>query len=184
MLRTARIMVTKDCARGCSYCCNTPDNPAMEGCTTVHSLAEIPNQYDAYVITGGEPLDTERLLARTSSVVATLYKRRMPIYLSTARWRSGAYLLLNKLSGITYTVHSPVHPADALRLRVLEDSIQRMWVLHKRPFSARLVINSEIRHDITWSFGVWDQILTKTFNPDGMCPLAEGEDLYYLSEEE
>ena len=52
-MKKARLIITFDCPRKCSYCCNTYKK-IMEHARFTDGLEELTN-YDEIMITGGEP---------------------------------------------------------------------------------------------------------------------------------
>lgn len=181
-MKTARIMVTTKCDRGCSYCCNTPENPAMQSCTTVKRLGDIPDTYDAYVITGGEPFrDNCHTAKHSRDVIQRLNAwRAKPVYLYTSVYNMS--IPFHALSGITYTLHHPFTDADRNSFWAMELYNQMSGV--NRP-NMRLIINADIPAHLVplVNMTAWDKAKYIRFDPDGMCPLGEGEDLYLLEGE-
>ena len=180
-MRTARIMVTTKCDRGCSYCCNTPKNPAIQSCSTMRGLSYIPDVYDAYVITGGEPLNDWGTVEQTRCAIESLSRRGRPVYLYTATWPHHTTLPIHRLAGVTYTIHHPFTPKDRLALKAIEKEIAKYGTrLHNR-----LTVNKSVpRHKLPRvRLKVWNSVEHVEFDPDGMCPLPEGEDLYLLEGE-
>lgn len=175
-MRTARIMVTTECDRRCSYCCNKPSNPAMHTCTLIDCLGEIPPVYDAYVVTGGEPFGNDVAVRKSCMCLGWVQRNRLkPAYLYTSVYHEGIPFQL--LDGITYTLHYPMVPVDRDDFWKMQEHVTH-YVTH-RP-NMRLTINKDIRvsriPDI--NMGAWDEIRRIKFDPDGMCPLGKGEDLY------
>jgi len=183
-VRTARIIVTSECARKCKYCCNDPrSNPAMH---TVKLLGDLEgmNEYDAFVLTGGEPLASHNTVYWTISVASRLQAKYpgRPMYLCTSVWAGGMLAMENNLHrfhGITYTLHYPFTALDRDNMHLVQGSIMRRDP--NRLLNNRLVINSSIpvpQRPLVYPH-VWREIREIDFVPDGNCPLGEGEDLFY-----
>lgn len=187
-MRTARIILTLECGRRCSYCCNNPhSNPAMHTVTLLEALEGL-TRYDEFVLTGGEPLGSYDSVRWTIGVVMqlrALYPGR-PVYLYTSVWAGGIAPMeqnLHRVSGITYTLHYPFTAVDRDNLHLIQGSIMRCDP--QRCLNNRLVINSSIpvpRRPLIHQ-QVWREIREIDFVPDGNCPIGENEDLFYYPAE-
>ena len=101
-MKTARLLITKDCHRDCPYCCNKYER-VMEQIQEIDSLDALEG-FGAICITGGEPLlDFDR----TFRIVMKLQeKTKAKIYLYTTIYVKGTTLLLSMLDGINFTLHN------------------------------------------------------------------------------
>ncbi|MCP4541723.1 MAG: hypothetical protein GY832_31715 [Chloroflexi bacterium] len=177
-MRTARIMVTTECDRMCPYCCSHNGNPAFQSCKLVRNLGEIPPHYDAYAISGGEPYGSGHQAAETTRHIRWLRMCRLkPIYLYTSVYHGD--IPFNVLDGITYTLHYPLTSVDRDDLWRIQERVTRYGA--HRP-NMRLIINKDIRPGRIphINMGAWDEIRRSKFDPDGICPLGGGEDLYLM----
>ena len=182
-MKTARIILTAECERECSYCCNTPKNPAMHQCEFLGDLEDL-NAYDEFVLTGGEPLGSRDMTCHTVAVATRLNRRYFgrPVYLYTSVWAGAMQTMENNLhrfAGITYTLHYPMTHLDIDNLYLFQLSMHRRDP--SQQLNNRLIINASLPVP-QWPAiqpGLWREIRKVDFQPEGMCPINEDEDLFY-----
>jgi len=185
-MRTARVIITRECRRQCEYCCDNPANPVVQQAKRITSLQEIAG-YDQYVLTGGEPMlnwaQTRRIITKARMISIG----KLSVILYTAWWPEAAegndaIEVLKGIEGFTYTLHHPFTQGDALALQRVSVALQRVRVP-----STRLVVHPTI--DIVgrfgtslWNTGLWDEIRTMQIKPADDCPIGANEELFIYEE--
>ena len=171
VMKTARILVTLDCNRNCSYCCNK--NLEQYNYARVLSLERL-NDYDEFVLSGGEPLLNPK---RTINIIKYLKEEYplTPIYLYTQTWVKGMRKILSMVDGLTYTIHHPSTKNDGLNFYCTQIGVQDTGI------TARLnVMDGVDTGSIVYRLDskVWDKI--RIVPVLECCPLPEHEDLLVL----
>lgn len=170
MKTTARVIVTKQCNRKCIGCCN-------------ESLGDIRKvkyeellKYEEIIITGGEPmLIAEKVCNFIERLSSDGYNGK--IYLYTASYYNpfDCFCLLQKVDGITYTIHHPVTHSDVNMFKTLQLALPK-----RQGFSARLSIDSRINREIhdEINLELWNEIRPLVWKDE--CPLPDNEELLLL----
>jgi len=181
--KKARVLITRDCHRSCAGCCSDY-SPAMAGMKPVW-LEELAN-YESVTITGGEPM----LYPKNVSFVVGFLKARNPnirIYLYTTLGSNTFCRFIEQgfFDGITYTLHTPIKKVDIDLLANVQDSlnyikgdIEGSWRLKLEPN-----ITIDQLRDFKVDHNIWTSVEVIEWLDDGNCPIGEGEDLLYLTEE-
>lgn len=168
MKTTARVIVTKQCNRKCIGCCN-------------ESLGDIRKvqyeellTYKEIIITGGEPmLIAEKVCNFIDKLSSDGYNGKIYLYTASYYMPFECFDLLQKVDGITYTVHYPVTSSDISMLKLIQ------LELHKRKeYSSRISIDSRIDKELTDVFEpeLWDDVRHLEWKDD--CPLPANEKLF------
>lgn len=169
MNKTARLIITMDCSRNCSYCCNKYDS-ILSKAIHIKKLSEIAD-YDTVCITGGEPsLDP----IRTIEIINSIKQISNPIiYLYTALFDVG--IPFKKVDGIHYTLHENTNGDDIYDFISFQHAASGY-----RNKSFRLFIHPGINHSIAIIPSVWSRIESNTWINEKDCQLPEGETLFIL----
>jgi pyruvate-formate lyase-activating enzyme len=183
-MKTARIIVTRDCPRKCSYCCSNDGNLAKNhaGHVSVEAMLNFSadTNYDAFVITGGEPMLYRH---KVVDFVGRLrnYNPYAKFYLHTAWWPcGGGGLVARAFDGVNYTIHAEADEKD------MECFLEATDCLSGYPGKTnRLVVHPEIADAEDSCFShidrhVWPKIEIMNPLPPDNCPIPENEDLYVL----
>ena len=170
MKKTARVIITFDCNRKCSYCVNDYAyiiNQAIR----IKDLNKLKN-FDEIVITGGEPLlDRER----TRDILRDLEYEIVPNakkYLYTSIFNPSLRMVIDYLDGITYTMHTD-HDEDQLAFDDFEDFIKN----HNNK-SYRLAISPTLENVFIFSPFLWKEIKFKDWKEEGRCEIPKHETLF------
>lgn len=169
-----RLIVTYRCNRSCPGCCNSHDNSVRE----ISDINELL-KYDEIVITGGEPmLIVEQTINFKSKLAQMGYIGKT--YLYTAYF-DGCNLyhhdIINRVDGITYTIHAEANDSDILALKMLS----RQDVLSNLYYSSRLIVDSRVydRYDLSnIDLTNWDVI--RKLEWKDKCEPAKHEELLYF----
>lgn len=171
MKKTARVIVTYQCNRGCPGCCNGHGN-AVRKIEDINDLLG----YEEIILTGGEPmLMDEKLWDFYTRLKAHGYVGK--IYLYTAFWdntNERHRTLLKWVDGITFTIHAEATDTDILALKLLSEHA----TLKYPRFSSRLIIDSRIfeKYDLSNIYlSNWDVI--RKLQWKDYCPPAPNEEL-------
>lgn len=175
-MKTARFLVTLDCNRDCSYCCNKGSKVVEEGIrldpSGVYDIAAILTLggYEAICISGGEPvLKPEKVKA----IIQAAEIRKIPVFLYSATFTKLYEEIVPKLSGLTFTIHEHITAIDLVRFERLQE------LLVDNPSSSyRLNIHKEVEQFVKLYPKVWSQV--NIFTPLEECPLPSNEVLYRL----
>jgi hypothetical protein len=96
-----RLMVTRHCNRNCPQCCNKSFN-IDEDIPLVNGIAH----YEEILLTGGEPmLDLEYLVWLIETIRDINPTARIIVYTSYFENPTGLLMILNKVDGLTVTLH-------------------------------------------------------------------------------
>jgi len=173
-VKKARVIITFQCPRMCDGCCNS-NSTIMNTAKRIGTLAEI-SHYDDIVITGGEPLcDGKRALYIVRSL-SKICKDTTRLFLYTSMYSESLPHIMPYLSGIKYTWHSKRLRKDYLHLLRMH-KLMREWSLCSR----RIAIDERernVRHTAFVDKSAWDTVEWIDWDPDGNCPLPEGEELF------
>lgn len=169
-MKTARIIVTRDCPRKCTGCCN--NQPQFRHIPKFGKLEHV-REYDQIILTGGEPMLNVKLLISLIAKIREL-NPTVEIIVYTALYKDNLADLLTityLVDGLTLTIHekSDLHdfllfdmlldysgmPKRKLRLNVFKDATQ--WNIN--------VPRWKVKSNIEW---IED------------CPLPENETIFEL----
>ncbi len=167
MNKIARLIITLDCNKKCSYCCNTPK--MLASATRINNLSALKN-YDGICITGGEPMLNPN---RTANIIVELSSYNKPLYLYTALFHPELYTIIPFLKGIQYTLHTGCTDIDLQSLLYMEGLIPQF-----PEKSYRLYIQKDIDQQIHIVPSFWDRLEIKDWIED--CPLPKNETLFIL----
>jgi pyruvate-formate lyase-activating enzyme len=169
-MRKARIIMTLDCSRHCSYCCNKQPGLLDQGKMLEPEMTELKG-YDEAMVTGGEPMLYPWEAANLASILRDDLK--IPkIYLYSALYRPELWEIIGAFDGMHFTLHENASDSDVYQIELLEHLISKN--LDK---SFRLYINPAVGHKVTISPHLWKRVEVKGFlNP---CPLPKDEELFF-----
>ena len=173
-MKSARVIITFDCPRNCSYCCNKQPK-GLESGKYIKELADIKG-YDNYVITGGEPLNNP---VTTLNIIKEL-KELNPeakIYMYTSIWLSTPEQLeiFDLLDGITYSLHGKGTEVD----KVMFNSFQDVLSFSHHYLSGRLWIDNQFAYSIEIVPSIWERIIQEEPKKE-YFPLGEDGNLFIL----
>ncbi len=178
-MKKARIIITFDCKRNCSYCCNKYESMKALMIPT-KSLTKFFD-YDEVILTGGEPfLHTDKLIKIIEFLRHNSKNQKQKIFLYTAQPTFGFKLkrVLRMVDGVHYTLHSNSSPKDLAEFYQFQKEI-----LGKEGKSFRLYISPELKYPVTIQPQVWARVELKPWIPEGQNCLPKDEELYYLKDE-
>lgn len=175
MKRTARLLVTLACSRGCGYCCNAI--PGVQ--EQFRPLADLDDldDYAEIVLSGGEPMEDPKL---TRGIVYELFSRRplRPLYLYTARYVPELAPMLPMLRGITYTLHKGATAAELERFQKMQRALRSSRRLDSGHCTDRLMLDESVEPVITIDARVWSEVRVKHWACTPDDPVFDAEDLY------
>jgi|WetSurMetagenome_2_1015567.scaffolds.fasta_scaffold25750_6 hypothetical protein len=171
----ARIMMTMDCPRDCSYCVNKMKWP-KDSLRIPESLKEFEH-YKEVILTGGEPLLYPERVIR---VATALYKQnpKVRVYLYTAMYDYRMIPILELLDGITFTVHDEDAIGDVAQVE------NAMIIAGATQKSNRLSIAPDIGYQMKFTPYCWRSVKIKTWKTTFDTCLVPQENLFYLGEED
>jgi organic radical activating enzyme len=178
-MKTARLIITFDCPRDCSYCCNKYTT-ILNGAIEISNLDHL-NKFEAICITGGEPLLNPE---RTLGIVKKLRENNPSaiIYMYTAYYHLNAirYVdeILDYIDGIHYTLHEKSTLGDIKNFELFQTAIFR-----KINKSFRLYIHNKINKYIMVNPLLWTRIESKEWIKEDTCELPKHETLFKLKGE-
>ena len=170
MYKIARLIITLDCNRKCSYCCNTPK--VLDSATRIDSLSALKD-YDEICITGGEPLLYPNKVIKISKALKT-YKNR--IYLYTAISNDLRRVMDDGcIDGVHFTLHESGNIIDFYNIQSIAETDDcyhndisfRAFILKNVPYSTIMI-----------SPNVWARLEIKDWIKD--CLLPKNETLFIL----
>jgi organic radical activating enzyme len=174
---TARVLITKDCPRNCTYCCNK--YPLVKDSITTIKEIMLLYPYEQVIITGGEPLlypvYVIGLIARLREL-----NPKQTIFLYTAQYSKYFEDICKLVDGLTFTIHD-ANPNNVEILRQVQYDIMRAATSKK---SFRLSFNPNIGNELPIIPSVWTSIKLKhwfTKEEQGVV-IPPSELLYYLDE--
>lgn len=172
-MKIARLIVTFDCLRDCSFCVNK-NQSILDQAKRIEfkSLPDLQS-YDLILITGGEPM----LKPETTKAIISRLRFLNPVQLiylySSIPIKLGEFL--DHVNGMTYTIHKGSNPSD---LGIVQSFLQ-----HHPNRSYRLNIDPEFRADLKIKPYLWDKIKIKKWYDSKMVAIPKDETLYILEEE-
>ena len=177
--KKARVLVTMDCGRSCTYCCNTYRSIMSQMKTVkLDGLAE----FDEILITGGEPL------LYPTRIISILKELRRKCRLTTAIYLYTADIghvglrslleIIHLTDGIQYSIHEGADYKD------IEDFelFQHLIAFGGFDKSFRLYVDPMVDYKINIIPSVWKRVEIKPWIKEEDCKLPEGETLFYLEE--
>ena len=171
MTKVARVIITLDCGRSCSYCCNKTSK-AIADAVHIRSFMSLA-PYDIICITGGEPLLHPD---KTIGLVAALRKQNpaVKIFLYSALYTERMTDVVNVVDGVHFTLHT----GSLSDMKGFEE-FQKLTTRY--PFgqkSFRLYINPSINKAVSIIPMVWARVEAKPWLLN--CGLPENETLFIL----
>lgn len=116
MSKTARVLITSQCVRKCSYCCNKlPEVQETIKFTTMDQFIENAHKYDVINITGGEPLlESKKLLDLINKIMKIGYSGKIYLY-TTIDYTGNEFIslweIVKNLDGINIGCHDDFNDA-------------------------------------------------------------------------
>ena len=174
----ARVILTFDCDKDCSYCCNKYGH--IVGKAKSICRAEELRGFSTILITGGEPmLKPEKVLSFIGEIKRV--NPRAKIYLYTAKFTVDVLDILSYIDGVHFTLHADIDIVDVL---VFEGIQERLFdYKRKNPdISFRLYIHPDIKMNINIVPYVWTRLESKPWLSEDECALPVNETLFKLEE--
>ena len=174
-MKTARVIITFDCSKHCSYCVNKY-NYIMKQAIKINDLDKLKG-FDEIVITGGEPmLDPQTTLA----ILKDIWSIEPDInkYMYTALYSYELTELIEYLNGITYTIHGLFNMDDLESFT----KFQEFTRYYNKDKSYRLAISPTIERPIMIYPYLWKEIKIKDWKEEGRCKIPEHETLFIYEE--
>lgn len=149
----ARVLITEECNRNCSGCCNKYFK-IMEQAKRITTLDEL-SIYKIISITGGEPL---LFPEKTERIIDELKGKKDPpvIYLYSAYYHPSLKKIIPMIGGLHYTVHEGAKEKDF----ELFYSLQELIKINKKEWkdkSFRLYIDNKVDEPLSILPNVWNQ---------------------------
>ena len=174
MKKTARVIITFDCNRKCSYCVNKYEDIINQAIRIkdVYDLID----FDEIVITGEETLlnisRTRIILRELEYVIVPKAKK----YLYTAIFNPDMHMIIDYLDGMTYTMHTD-HDEDQIDFDGFEEFIRQ----HNNK-SYRLAISPTLESAFMFYPYLWKEIKIKDWKEEDRCEIPEHETLFIYEE--
>lgn len=174
MSKVARLIVSFQCERACSYCCNNYSN-IIDEAIKIDDLSEL-SDYDTVCITGGEPME---FLDKTVQVIEGLKEinPKVKIYLYTAKYTWNMEKILKLVDGVHFTLHGGTTSIDIADFLHIQDLFK---IYEDKSF--RLFIHPKINRYINVIPSVWKRVEVKPWVGEEDCILPEDETLYTLED--
>jgi organic radical activating enzyme len=170
----ARVIITEECERNCSYCCNKYES-ILKDAIRADSLEEIINKHDVICLTGGEPmLDIDRTLDIIKHI-----KEKAPektLYLYTAKYDYRIEDIIPLVDGIHYTMHENSTMKDIDDLACIQVTFHG----HHEEKSFRLFLHSGIERMIAVAPSVWSRIESKPWIDEKELRPAKRRNALYI----
>lgn len=175
-MKKSRLIITFDCHRDCSYCCNNYTS-IMKDAVEIDDLS-ILSDCEIINITGGEPLLD---LRRTLNIIKKIKKTcpQSKIYLYTTKVLIDPddirmfKKVLNEIDGLTFSLHQNSSLSDVHLFEFFQGSYIKMYQDLGKSF--RLYINKQIRYHITIIPAFWTRVNVIDWIPESEIKLPEGE---------
>lgn len=157
-----RLILFPECNRKCSGCCNKDWN-----------ITELPvcvdfSGYDEYLLTGGEPMLKQDVILDTVQKIRKVSTGKIFLYTAMVQFPYAILSLLEKLDGITITLHDQKDVIDFIYLDSLLKDVKNK--------NLRLNVFKEVH--IPYARSAWKLKDNITWIKN--CPLPEGEVLMKL----
>lgn len=174
MADIARVILTFDCDKSCSYCCNKYSN-IIDKAIPLYGAEEL-RDFSTVLITGGEPMlrpiDVLSFIKTTKKV-----NLEATIYLYTAKFTLGIFDILPFVEGVHFTIHADTTMEDILEFRDIQEKLYNYK--HDNPdISFRLYIHPDIKLVIDIIPYVWSRIESKPWLAEDECQLPYNETLF------
>jgi len=166
----ARIILWFDCNRKCLNCCNEYDSIIGKG-EKISSFDGL-EQYDEFLLTGGEPMLHPSRLINIINIIRDKYPGKK-IYLYTALFTQVMPSIIPLVDGIHFTLHSPVNDVDIFGFEAIQIASS-----HYPEKSFRAYIDPRIEKSIHLYPSAWKRLEVKPWLLEGECPLPDGEKLF------
>ena len=180
-MRIARLIITWDCNRNCSYCCNTYTR-VMKQQRAVQDLSELL-PYDVICITGGEPMLYPRRVVNIAKALR-LQNQNVKLFVYTAEPFAGAVGLtrpfglqevLSVVDGMHLSLHGEATQYDVSAIREVQSFVLDHDLYKEKSF--RLYIHPDVQHAITLEPRVWRRVELKPWLKEAEMELPAGEEL-------
>ena len=170
-MKSARLLITLACGRGCEYCANKYPHirKHMQKLEDVAQLAD----YDMICLSGGEPFLRP---VRFQHTVEALYgqNEKQKLYVYTSLAHPVLRVALPFLDGVTYTVHRNYDKKDIWGLVEVQNILEGDGGEH------RLNLSPDIMEPLPIKPSVWSSIKIKTWRDVGDPLLCLPEDDMYV----
>ncbi len=170
-MKTVRLIITLDCPRDCSYCCNK--QPVLKQAKKIQS-PDCLLGYDEICITGGEPMLYPNKIIDIIESLNNLHPLNRKIYLYTAMFNEDLIGLIPKVDGIHVTLHQGMSGFEMGNFYHFQERSSSIGFWGG---SYRLYIHPDIKDEISIYPNRWSRIESKPFLED--CPLPENETYLY-----
>ncbi len=152
MSRTARLIITFECERGCTYCCNRYTR-IMSQAKRIPDVSPLRG-FDIVCITGGEPMLSPD---KTLAVIRDIRREcnGAAVYLYTALLAEAMPEVLDAVDGVHFTLHDGATEGDISDFHNLQD------MLEGRDGSYRLYVNPSVRWPVAVKPHLWKRIEVK-----------------------
>ena len=151
----ARVLITEDCNRRCSGCCNTYSQ-IMSPAQYIYSLVNLPRELGEIMITGGEPMLYPEKTQRIARKLRGRYSSSK-LYLYSALYHDNLENIIPILDGFHYTIHKGAKEKDLVLLDRLQGLLQR----HQEDWcdkSFRLYVDDRVNLAVRIVPNVWSQV--------------------------
>jgi pyruvate-formate lyase-activating enzyme len=151
----ARVLITEDCNRGCSGCCNTYSR-IMSSAQYIDNLGDLPQELGEIMITGGEPILYPEKTQRITEELRGRYPSSK-LYLYSALYHDNLENIIPILDGFHYTIHEGAKERDLVLLDKLQGLLQR----HQEVWSDksfRLYVDDKVNLAVRIVPSVWNQV--------------------------
>jgi hypothetical protein len=163
--KTARVIVTMKCNRGCKYCANKSKNIIKP--TPLSDLKKLLD-YDVVCLTGGEPLlDAQKVIA--VSHYLKKWKPTIKIFMYSSIQTVDLPIVLQYLDGVLYTIHDEYTGQDITQFSLAQHDFQ---LYPDKSF--RLALSPRITTEMHIIPNIWKEIkIKKWFYDDCIVPVHE-----------
>ncbi len=134
----ARLLITMDCVRNCTYCCNKYSR-IMSRAKYINSLDEM-DQHDVTCITGGEPQLEPGRIYRVIDWARKL-EHKPKLFMYTTVYTKHTSDIAKMIDGIHYSIHAPMELSDLSNFNNFDWTVVRS-LHHQKSF--RLYIESSV----------------------------------------
>ncbi len=163
----ARLIITFDCTRNCSFCVNKNQGILFQARRIELDKIDMLQKYGQVLITGGEPILHLGLLSKV--IKALKGKTKLYLYASIPELSA---VLVDHFDGITYTIHKDSLPGEV-------EEIQSIALIYPEK-TFRLNIDPNYDYALKIKPYLWDKIKIKTWHNPARVRIPENETLYIL----